>query len=144
MYIGVATISLHVPEARSLKDKRHVVKSFKERLRARVPVSVAEVGDANLHQVAVLGAVVVSGAAETCQEVLSRCHRMASSLREGVLTDFATEIIAFGAGGSGIENDFSAWGGSFGQERSAKDGSGAEPGEDDLPWGKALKEQDDV
>jgi uncharacterized protein YlxP (DUF503 family) len=40
--IGVYTIELHLPAARSLKDKRQVLRRLKDRLRARYNVAVAE------------------------------------------------------------------------------------------------------
>ncbi|MCA9632349.1 MAG: DUF503 domain-containing protein, partial [Myxococcales bacterium] len=49
MFVGVARIVLRLPGSRSLKDKRRVVRSYKERLASRFPVSVAEIGELNLH-----------------------------------------------------------------------------------------------
>src|SRR5579883_2856881 len=40
--IGVLTLEIHVEYSHSLKDKRHVVKSLKDRLRERFNVAVAE------------------------------------------------------------------------------------------------------
>jgi uncharacterized protein YlxP (DUF503 family) len=102
MFIGVARIVLQIPGARSLKDRRRVVKSFKDRARARLPVSIAEVGDVERHQVATLGVAVVSGDAARCSEVLSHAASMASGLGDALLADVATEIVAFGAGGSSL------------------------------------------
>jgi hypothetical protein len=45
MYIGVLRLVFQIPGAASLKDRRRVVKSFKDRVKARFPVSIAEVGD---------------------------------------------------------------------------------------------------
>ncbi len=43
--IGVVTLELRIEEAHSLKEKRHVVKSLKDRLRRKFNVSVAEIDD---------------------------------------------------------------------------------------------------
>jgi len=43
MVVGIVRCELHLPAARSLKDKRQVVRSMKERIRERVRASVAEV-----------------------------------------------------------------------------------------------------
>lgn len=114
MFIGVARVVLQIPGARSLKDRRRVVKSFKDRVRARLPVSVAEIGDLERYQVATLGVAVVSGEAARCSEVLSRVHSAAASLSDAVLADIGTEVIPFGAGGSavrgGIEQSLSRFG----------------------------------
>ena len=92
-----------IPGAASLKDRRRVVKSFKDRVRARFPVSIAEVGDLERWQVATLGIAVVSGEAARCQEVLSAVSRAAEQANDAVLSDVATEIVPFGAGGKGIQ-----------------------------------------
>lgn len=102
MYIGVLRLVLQIPGAASLKDRRRVVKSFKDRARARFPVSIAEVGDLERYQVATLGVAVVAGAAERCSEVLSAVVRAAEQANDAVLADVATEIVPFGSGGRGI------------------------------------------
>ncbi len=93
---------LQIPGARSLKDRRRVVKSFKDRVRARLPVSVAEVGDVELRQVATLGLAVVSGDASRCREVLSSATSIAGGLSDALVADVATEVMSFGTGGSGV------------------------------------------
>jgi uncharacterized protein len=107
MFVGVARFVLQIPGARSLKDRRRVVKSFKDRVRARLPVSVAEVGDVERHQLATLGVAVVSGESARCSEVLSHARSLAGSLSGAVLADATTEIVSFGPGGrrmqAGIE-----------------------------------------
>ncbi len=58
MRIGILQFSLNIRWARSLKDKRQVVKSLKDRLRNRFNVSVAEIEDQDLPQTATLGIVM--------------------------------------------------------------------------------------
>lgn len=102
MFIGVMRLVFQIPGAASLKDRRRVVKSFKERTRARFPVSIAEVGDLERYQVATLGVAVVSGEAARCQAVLSAVSRAASVASDAVLAEVATEVVPFGDGGRGI------------------------------------------
>lgn len=102
MFVGVARIVLQIPGARSLKDRRQVVRSLKDRLRARLPVSVAEVGDVERYQVATLGVAVVSSDSVRCDEVLGSVGQMARSHGGAVLADLGTEIVPFGRGGSGV------------------------------------------
>jgi uncharacterized protein YlxP (DUF503 family) len=108
MFVGVARFVLQIPGARSLKDRRKVVKSFKDRVRARLPVTVAEVGDVERHQIATLGVAVVSGESARCSEILAQARSMAASLGGAMLADAAMEIVSFGAGGrrlhAGIEH----------------------------------------
>jgi len=70
MFVGIVKIQLHIPAARSLKDKRSVVQSLKERIRSRVRASVAEVDHQDLWQRCALGVAVVSGESHQVDELL--------------------------------------------------------------------------
>jgi uncharacterized protein YlxP (DUF503 family) len=96
MYVGVLRLTFHVPHARSLKDKRSVVRRFRDRVRARFDVSIAEVGAQDLLQRAVFGVSVVSGESTVCDAVLAQVARAAEVQEDAVLTDRATEIIPVG------------------------------------------------
>lgn len=61
MVIGVVSWELEVVGARSLKEKRRVVKSLKDRLRNRFNVSVAETAHQDLWQRAEITVAVVAG-----------------------------------------------------------------------------------
>src|SRR5271155_3835345 len=58
--IGVITFELRLDDSHSLKDKRHFVKSLKDRLRAKFNVAVAEIDYQDLWQRALVAAVTVS------------------------------------------------------------------------------------
>jgi len=103
MYVGVGRVVLQVPGARSLKDRRRVVKSFKDRVRAKLPVSIAEVGDMEHIQVATLGFAVVSNEPARCDEILAATVGMARVLPDAVLADVRTEVIPVGLGGRGLD-----------------------------------------
>ncbi len=102
MFVGVARIVLQIPGARSLKDRRRVVKGLKDRARAKLPVSIAEIGDLERHQVATLGVAVVSNDSARCSEVLSHMATLAGAAHDALVADVATEIVSFGGGGTGI------------------------------------------
>jgi hypothetical protein len=102
MFVGVLRVNLSIVGARSLKDKRSVVRSFKERVQARLKVSIAEVGGLDDPRRATLGIAVVSNDAGVCDHVLAEVAAMANTLPDAILTDRATEIVAFGEGGLGI------------------------------------------
>jgi uncharacterized protein YlxP (DUF503 family) len=102
MFVGVARLVISIPGAQSLKDRRRVVKSLKDRIRAKMPVSIAEVGDLERYQVATLGVAVVSNDSARCSEVLSAVTRMARGARDSVLADVGTEIMTLGEGGKGV------------------------------------------
>ena len=79
-----------------------MVKGLKDRTRAKLPVSIAEIGDLERWQVATLGVSVVSNDSARCSEVLSHVASLAGTAHDAVLADIATEIVSFGDGGSGI------------------------------------------
>jgi uncharacterized protein YlxP (DUF503 family) len=103
MFLGVARFTFQIPNSRSLKDRRQVVKSFKERARARLPVSVSEVGDVERHQLATIGVAVVARDSGYVKTVLSQVRELAETASDAVLSDAKTEILAFGGGGEGIQ-----------------------------------------
>jgi uncharacterized protein len=118
MFVGVGRLVLQIPGARSIKDRRRVVKSFKDRVRAKLPVSVAEVGDTEHLQLASIGVAVIANETGRCDEILSAAVSMARVLPDAVLADVRTEIVPFGFGGRGLERGI----------ESALDADGFEPG----------------
>ena len=60
MYIGSIVFDIYIPEASSLKEKRMVVRSLKEKLKSKFNVSVSEVGNQDLWQSAQVAVVLVS------------------------------------------------------------------------------------
>lgn len=96
MFVGVLRITLHVPHAQSLKDKRRVVLKFRDRVRSRFQVSIAEVGAQDKLQRAVFGVSVVSSEAAVCDSVLEQVARVAETQPDAVLTHRETEIVPFG------------------------------------------------
>src|SRR3974377_1317097 len=96
MFVGVLRLTLHIPHARSLKDKRRVVLKFRDRVRSRFDVSIAEVAAQDLHQRAVFGVSVVSSDSAVCDSVLEQVARAAETQGEEVPTDRATELVTIG------------------------------------------------
>jgi len=68
--IGLLTLEIHLPDAHSLKDKRQVIRSLKDRLRTRFNVAVAELDHQELWQRAVVGVVSLSGDAKHLEQSL--------------------------------------------------------------------------
>ena len=93
MVVGILEASLAVFEATSLKDKRRVIKSLKDRLSNRFNVSVAEVDKLDSRQQAVLGVAMVANDAryvESCLYKIVDHLRLAPSAS---LVDFRIEIL---------------------------------------------------
>jgi uncharacterized protein YlxP (DUF503 family) len=94
MVIGVCEITLHLPASHSLKDKRQVIKSLMARLRNQFEVSIAEVGDNELWQRAVLGVSCVSNNGSHASEILTHVQRYIEATRPDIsITNVETEII---------------------------------------------------
>ncbi|MGA8073681.1 MAG: DUF503 domain-containing protein [Candidatus Acidiferrales bacterium] len=60
MPIGLLTLEIYIPDAQSLKDKRQVLRSLKDKLRGHFNVAVAELDHQDLWQRSVVGVVSIS------------------------------------------------------------------------------------
>jgi hypothetical protein len=78
--VGVLTLELRIEHAHSLKEKRHVVKSLKDRLRGKFNVSVAEIDDMDLHNSAVLAVATVSSSRPFAEKILQAVERETAHL----------------------------------------------------------------
>ena len=72
MRVGILRADLHVVGARSLKEKRQVIRSLKDRLSARFNVSVAETGSQDLWQRAEIGIALVALDAKAADAALRK------------------------------------------------------------------------
>ncbi|MBL8822835.1 MAG: DUF503 domain-containing protein [Planctomycetia bacterium] len=72
MYVGTLKVYLILRQSRSLKDKRQVVSSIKDRLQQSFNISVAEVDLMDDRQQAVLGIAMVSNEASHLQGALQK------------------------------------------------------------------------
>ncbi len=86
-------MELHLPDVGSLKDKRHVLKGVKERVRQRFEVSVAEVNHQDSWQRATLAVACVSQDSRHANEVVSKALDFIESLVDGHVIDIQTEIL---------------------------------------------------
>jgi uncharacterized protein YlxP (DUF503 family) len=78
--IGVLTLDLHIEHSHSLKDKRQVVRSLKDRLRSKFNVAAAELDHLDSWQRAVIGVVTLAGERGRVEEVLQQVEREAAGL----------------------------------------------------------------
>jgi uncharacterized protein len=102
MTIGVLTLEIHLPTARSLKDKRQVVKSLKDRLRARHNVAVTELSEhADLWQRTSLAVVSVASRREILEKLFDTVRREAERHVPGEIIDTGNDFIEGSDGGSG-------------------------------------------
>ena len=82
MVVGVLRLTLYIHGASSLKDKRQVVRKVTDRLRSRFNVTVAEVGDNDVWQRAVIGIGAIANDHSFVNEVLDKCARDAGKIAE--------------------------------------------------------------
>jgi uncharacterized protein len=92
MPVGLLTLELHLADAQSLKDKRQVLRSLKDRLRAHFNVAVAELDFEDTWQRSVIGVVTLSNeeqhVEETLQKVLAAADRIVGPLLVSHTVDF--------------------------------------------------------
>src|SRR4051812_46078233 len=82
MVVGILRLSLYIHGAASLKDKRQVLRKVTDRLRAKFNVSVAEAGDNDIWQRALIGIAAVANDKSFVNEVLDKCARDAGNIAE--------------------------------------------------------------
>ena len=80
MIVGLCTIELYIPDGHSLKAKRQVLLSLKDRLRGKFNVSVAEVGEHDLWQKAVIGVACVANEQSYANQVLDQVMNLVRSV----------------------------------------------------------------
>ena len=94
MNVGVCKINLRLPENLSLKGKRQVLKSITTRVRNKFNVSVAEVDNHDLWQLATIGICCVSNDSRYINEVLSKVVNFVINSRfEVEILDYEIEIL---------------------------------------------------
>lgn len=76
MFVLALEVEAHLPHARSLKDKRQVLRSVLDTARHRHAVAAAEVGFQDLWQRTLLGFATVSGSAAHATDVLDEVERL--------------------------------------------------------------------
>jgi uncharacterized protein YlxP (DUF503 family) len=92
--VGVLILELRLDDAHSLKDKRHYVKSLKDRLRSKFNVAVAEIDHQDLWQRGIVAVVTVSDDRARASQVLEKADRDAAALLGGVLVGSSTEWLS--------------------------------------------------
>lgn len=80
MVVGLCTVELFIPDSQSLKDKRQVLHSLKDRLHGKFNLSVAEVDGQDLWQKAVLGMACVANEGSHVNQVLEQALNLIRSM----------------------------------------------------------------
>jgi len=93
MHIGVCIIELVIAGSRSLKDKRRVIKSVKDRVRNKFNVSIAEIDNLNLHQIGTLGIVCISNSNKQTNQILSEVVDFVDEIDMAVIERYEVQTI---------------------------------------------------
>ena len=88
MTIGVLEVEMRIPGASSLKSKRMVIKSIKDRIRNKFNVSVSEISHLSSRQSCFLGIAHLSTSKPFTNRVLSEVLNFIQSFRQIELVDF--------------------------------------------------------
>jgi uncharacterized protein YlxP (DUF503 family) len=94
MVVGVLQMRILVRDAMSLKDKRRVVRSLRDRIRNDFNVSVSEVDALDLRQTAILGVALATNDRVFADQVLAKVvDAVRRSAGEAELVDYEVEIL---------------------------------------------------
>jgi uncharacterized protein YlxP (DUF503 family) len=93
MTVGSCKIELRIPDSGSLKDKRRVVKSIKDRVQARFNVGIAEVDRLDDWQRATLGVAAVSNDGRLVDETLSKVVNWIEANGEVLVVDYEIDLV---------------------------------------------------
>ncbi len=101
MTIGLLTVEIQLPQSRSLKDKRQVVRSVKERLRSRHNVAVSELEEhADVWQRAHIAVVSVASHRDTLETLFEAIVRDVEGRIPGYLIETGRDFIDAADGGT--------------------------------------------
>ncbi len=92
-HVGVVTIELALYEAMSLKDKRRVLASLKDRLRGSFNAAVAEVDHQDARQRATLAVAMVSGDSRHLHGELDQVVDFVKTRSGAVLLGYEKEVL---------------------------------------------------
>ena len=93
MPIGLLTLEIHIPDARSLKEKRQVLRSLKDKLRARFNVAVAELDHQDTWQRSQIGIVSLSNDAAHLEQSLQAVFAEAEQILGRELVSHELEVM---------------------------------------------------
>jgi uncharacterized protein YlxP (DUF503 family) len=92
LHIGVLQFTMEIPHARSLKDKRSVVRRLRDRLRRHFNISVAECADLDDVSIATLGAVMAGSDIPYINGALDKLIAVLEDDRDATLAEHQLEI----------------------------------------------------
>jgi uncharacterized protein len=95
MAIAFLTLELRIEAAHSLKDKRQVLRSLKDKLRSSFNVSVAELEQSDLWQRATVGVVSISGSRDYLRGLMENVERSAAKIANNAGAEITDSFIEY-------------------------------------------------
>ena len=95
MPVAFLTLEIRIEGAHSLKDKRQVVRSMKDRLRAKFNVAVAELETTDLWQRAIIGAVSVSSSRDYLDGLMQNVQREAQRIANSTGAEISDSYLEY-------------------------------------------------
>ncbi len=93
--IAYLTLEIRIEAARSLKDKRQVLRSLKDRLRAQFNIAVSELDATDLWQRATLGVVSISGSRDYLRGLMENVERAANRIANNAGAEIVDSYVEF-------------------------------------------------
>jgi len=93
--IALLTLELHIEAAQSLKDRRRVLRSLKDRLRASFNVSVAELDATDLWNRATVGVVAISDSRDYLDGLMKNVERQANRITNNAGAEIADSFVEY-------------------------------------------------
>ena len=96
MLIGISIFELHLPQSRSLKEKRKVVKSLIDRIHRRFRVSIAETDFHDLHQRSEMAVAAIVRGEREGRRLMDAIRELIDRELEATLVDWQPQFLAEG------------------------------------------------
>jgi len=93
MPVGLLTLEIYIPDARSLKDKRQVLRSLKDRLRQHFNIAIAELDHQETWQRALVGVVTISADTRHLEDALEKVANESERMLGRDLVGSAIEVL---------------------------------------------------
>lgn len=93
MVVGICKVELHIPQTNSLKGKRRILKSLKDRIKHRFNVAVAEIDNHDFYQRATLGIVSISNDRKYLDSILAKVMELIKGNLQIEIIDYEIEML---------------------------------------------------
>lgn len=91
--IGVCEVHIHMPNTSSLKSKRKIIKSLKDRIRSKFNVTVAEMGNQDKWQRAVIQIGYINNNRARIDQIMQHIISLINTVPDAIIIDYNTQIL---------------------------------------------------